>query len=109
MKQLGCETTFIDGLRVTDSQTRDIAMMVFAGQLNKQLVAAVGEAGQPAIGICGGDLRMVLATEEEAAGPGIRPARFAASMRNGSRVFGMPVWCPSFPAWRWALTANTTT
>ena len=45
LKQLGCETTFVNGLRVTDSQTRDVAMMVLAGQLNKQLVAAIGEAG----------------------------------------------------------------
>ena len=48
LKQLGCETTFVNGLRVTDSQTRDVAIMVLAGQLNKQLVAAIGEAGQPA-------------------------------------------------------------
>ena len=65
LKQLGCETTFINGLRVTDSQTRDVAIMVLAGQLNKQLVAAIGEAGQPAIGICGGDLRMVLASKKK--------------------------------------------
>lgn len=65
LKQLGCETTFVNGLRVTDSQTRDVAMMVLAGQLNKQLVAAVGEAGQPALGICGGDLRMVLASKKK--------------------------------------------
>ncbi len=65
LKQLGCETTFVDGLRVTDSQTRDVAIMVLAGQLNKQLVAAIGEAGQPALGICGGDLRMVLASRKK--------------------------------------------
>jgi len=65
LKQLGCETEFVNGLRVTDSQTRDVAVMVLAGQLNKQLVAAIGEAGQPAIGICGGDLRMVLATRKK--------------------------------------------
>ncbi len=65
LKQLGCETTFVNGLRVTDSQTRNVAMMVLAGQLNKQLVAAIGTAGQPAIGICGGDLRMVLATRKK--------------------------------------------
>jgi acetylglutamate kinase len=64
LKQLGCESTFINGLRVTDSRTRDIAVMVLAGQLNKQLVAAIGEAGQPTIGICGGDLRMVLASRK---------------------------------------------
>jgi acetylglutamate kinase len=65
LKQLGCETTFINGLRVTDSQARDVAIMVLAGQLNKQLVAAIGEAGQPAIGMCGGDLRMVLASKKK--------------------------------------------
>ena len=63
LKQLGCQSAFINGLRVTDTQTRDVALMVLAGQLNKQLVAAIGEAGQPAIGICGGDLRMVLASK----------------------------------------------
>jgi acetylglutamate kinase len=50
---------------VTDSQTRDVAMMVLAGQLNKQLVASIGDAGQPAIGLCGGDLRMVLASKKK--------------------------------------------
>ncbi len=65
LKQLGCDSTFIDGLRVTNAQTRDVAMMVLAGQLNKQLVASIGDAGQPAIGICGGDLRMVLASKKK--------------------------------------------
>jgi acetylglutamate kinase len=65
LQQLGCETRFIDGLRVTDSQTRDVAMMVLAGQLNKQLVAAIGAAGQPAIGICGGDLRIFRAARKK--------------------------------------------
>jgi len=65
LKQLGRETTFVDGLRVTDAQTRDVAIMVLAGQLNKQLVAAIGHAGQPALGLCGGDLRMVLASRKK--------------------------------------------
>jgi acetylglutamate kinase len=64
LKQLGCETSFVNGLRVTNEQTRDVAMMVLAGQLNKQLVAAIGAAGQPAIGICGGDLRMFRAAKK---------------------------------------------
>ena len=67
LKQLGCETAFVNGLRVTDAQTRDVAVMVLAGQLNKQLVASVGAAGQAAIGICGGDLRVVPREKEEAA------------------------------------------
>ena len=65
LKQLGCESTFVNGLRVTDSQTRDVAVMVLAGQLNKRLVASIGAAGQPALGICGGDLRMVLALKKK--------------------------------------------
>jgi len=64
LKQLGCETSFINGLRVTDSQTRDVAIMVLAGQLNKQLVASMGAAGQPAIGLCGGDLGMFRAIKK---------------------------------------------
>jgi len=64
LKQLGCETSFVNGLRVTDSQTRDVAIMVLAGQLNKQLVAAIGGSGQPAIGICGGDLGMFRASKK---------------------------------------------
>ncbi len=64
LKQLGCETTFINGLRVTDAQTRDVAVMVLAGHLNKLLVAAIGEAGQPSLGICGGDLGMFRATKK---------------------------------------------
>lgn len=65
LKQLGCETTFIDGLRVTNAQTRDVAIMVLAGQLNKQLVAALGAAGQPAVGLCGGDLGMFRASKKQ--------------------------------------------
>ena len=65
LKQLGCETTFVNGLRVTDSLTRDVAIMVLAGQLNKQLVAAIGATGQPAIGLCGGDLGMVRASKNQ--------------------------------------------
>jgi acetylglutamate kinase len=64
LKQLGCETSFVNGLRVTNSQTRDVAMMVLAGHLNKQLVAAIGAAGQPAIGLCGGDLGMFRAAKK---------------------------------------------
>jgi acetylglutamate kinase len=65
LKQLGCETTFIDGLRVTNAQTRDVAIMVLAGQLNKQLVAVLGAAGQPAVGLCGGDLGMFRASKKQ--------------------------------------------
>ena len=53
--QMGKTTEFIDGLRVTDAETRDYAVMVLAGHMNKKLVAALAGVGQPAVGMCGGD------------------------------------------------------
>lgn len=55
LKALGKQSEFIDGLRVTDAETRDVALMVFAGRVNKSLVAALGSLGQPAVGLSGGD------------------------------------------------------
>lgn len=55
LKALGKQSEFIDGLRVTDAETRDVALMVFAGRVNKGLVAALGALGQPAVGLSGGD------------------------------------------------------
>lgn len=55
LKELGIESEFINGLRVTDKQTRDVALMVLAGRVNKGLVAALGALGQPAVGLSGGD------------------------------------------------------
>jgi acetylglutamate kinase len=55
LKQLGIESEFIGGLRVTDAATRDVALMVLAGRVNKGLVAALGALGQPAVGLAGGD------------------------------------------------------
>jgi acetylglutamate kinase len=55
LKALGKQSEFIDGLRVTDAETRDVALMVFAGKVNKALVAAMGAIGQPAVGVSGGD------------------------------------------------------
>jgi acetylglutamate kinase len=55
LKQLGMNSEFVDGLRVTDAETRDAALMVLGGMINKKLVAAIQSAGMPAIGFCGGD------------------------------------------------------
>jgi acetylglutamate kinase len=55
LKALGKQSEFVDGLRVTDAETRDVALMVFAGRVNKGLVAALGALGQPAVGLSGGD------------------------------------------------------
>jgi acetylglutamate kinase len=55
LKRLGIESKFVSGLRVTDRETRDVAVMVFAGLLNKQLSAAISAAGAPTIGISAAD------------------------------------------------------
>ncbi len=55
LKALGIESEFINGLRVTTKETRDVALMVLAGRVNKGLVAALGALGQAAVGLCGGD------------------------------------------------------
>jgi len=55
LKQLGHESEFVKGLRVTDANVRDVALMVLAGFVNKSLVAAIQAEGFPAIGLCGGD------------------------------------------------------
>ena len=55
LAQMGKQSQFICGLRVTDAETRDAALMVLAGRVNKSLVASLNQQGQSAVGICGGD------------------------------------------------------
>jgi acetylglutamate kinase len=55
LQKLGKQSEFINGLRVTDAETRDIALMVLAGLVNKKLAAAISTAGRLAFGMCGGD------------------------------------------------------
>jgi acetylglutamate kinase len=55
LKRMGVQSNFVAGLRVTDRATRDIAVMVFAGLLNKRLVAAISAQGCPAVGISAAD------------------------------------------------------
>ena len=76
LKALGKQSEFINGLRVTDAETRDVALMVLAGKVNKKLVAVTGrtraagggnvrrrwiavpraqEADRAGLGICGRD------------------------------------------------------
>jgi acetylglutamate kinase len=61
LDRLGIATDFHQGLRVTDAPTRDVALMVLAGMVNKQWVAELAALGQPALGICGGDAGLVYA------------------------------------------------
>lgn len=59
LDRLGLPTEFHNGLRVTDAATRDVALMVLAGIVNKRWVAELDTVGQPALGLCGGDAGLV--------------------------------------------------
>ncbi len=53
--RMGIETRFVGGLRVTNRETRDVAVMVLGGLLNKRLAGAISAEGQPAVGIAAAD------------------------------------------------------
>jgi acetylglutamate kinase len=61
LARMGIQSRFLNGLRVTDRETRDAAVMVFAGLLNKRLAGAISLAGQPAVGISAADAACFLA------------------------------------------------
>jgi acetylglutamate kinase len=55
MERLGMEVRFVEGLRVSDEQTVEVAKMVLVGKENKDIVLRINRAGQPAVGLCGDD------------------------------------------------------
>ena len=59
MARMGKESQFVDGLRVTDKETVDIAQMVLAGKVNKSLVNLLEMKGGKAMGISGMDGRLI--------------------------------------------------
>ncbi len=61
LKTLGVESSFVDGLRVTDAETAKVAEMVLCGAINKEIVAWIGKAGGRAVGISGKDGGLVTA------------------------------------------------
>ena len=63
LKKLGVESKFVDGLRVTDKETAEIAEMVLSGAINKELVGWIAQAGGKAIGISGKDGGLVTASK----------------------------------------------
>jgi len=61
LQRMGIESKFVNGLRVTDRETRDVAVMVLGGLLNKRLAGAISGRGTAAIGICASDSSCFLA------------------------------------------------
>jgi len=61
LKRLGVQSQFVGGLRVTDKETAQIAEMVLAGSINKEIVGWISQAGGRAVGISGKDAGLVTA------------------------------------------------
>ena len=55
MKRLNLPVEFVDGLRVSDEATVEVAKMVLVGKVNKDIVLRINRHGQPAVGLCGDD------------------------------------------------------
>lgn len=62
---IGIETQMIEGRRVTDRATLDVVTMVYAGLINKRIVAMLQAAGCNAIGMCGADGNAIPATRRK--------------------------------------------
>ncbi len=61
--QLGIESNYINGRRITDAATLDLVTMVYGGLVNKQIVATLQQAGCNALGVTGADGNMISATK----------------------------------------------
>ena len=61
LAKLGVQSTFVDGLRVTDEATAKVAEMVLSGAINKDIVGWLGKAGGKALGLSGKDGGLVTA------------------------------------------------
>ncbi len=65
LKQLGKESRFVDGLRVTDEKTMDVVEMVLVGKINKEIVGLINHLGGKAVGISGKDGKLMVAKKVE--------------------------------------------
>jgi acetylglutamate kinase len=66
MRRLDLPIEFVDGLRVSDAQTVELAKMVLVGKVNKDIVGLLNRHGSPAIGLCGDDGLLFRATRQAA-------------------------------------------
>ena len=66
MERLDLPVEFVDGLRVSDAATVEVAKMVLVGKVNKDIVLRLGRHGQPAVGLCGDDGLLFRASRQAA-------------------------------------------
>ncbi len=65
MEQMGLESRFVGGMRVTDSDTMDVVEMVLGGRVNKEIVANINLHGGKAVGLTGKDGQLITARKME--------------------------------------------
>lgn len=61
LDKLAIQSSFVNGLRVTDKPTVEVVEMVLAGAINKDIVSAINQQGGKAVGICGKDANLLIA------------------------------------------------
>lgn len=61
MRKLDLPVKFVEGLRVTDFATMEVAKMVLVGKVNKEIVGLINSKGAPAVGLCGDDGALIRA------------------------------------------------
>ncbi len=66
MQRLDLPVQFVDGLRVSDEETVEVAKMVLVGKVNKDIVLLINRHGQPAVGLCGDDGLLFRASRQRA-------------------------------------------
>ena len=65
MARLGKKPTFVDGLRVTDAETVDIARMALVGRVNREVVVSLNQHGSFAVGLSGEDAGLIAVTQRD--------------------------------------------
>lgn len=65
MRRVGKEPVFVDGHRVTDAETMELAQMVLVGKVNKELVALINRYGGKAVGLSGHDGNLIVARKRQ--------------------------------------------
>ncbi len=65
LKRIGIQSKFVEGVRVTDSETMDVVEMVLGGLINKQIVNLISSHGGKAVGLTGKDAQLIRAKKIE--------------------------------------------
>ncbi len=87
LAQMNLPSRFVNGLRVTDEATLEVALMVLAGEVNKGIVADLGRLGAKAVGICGADASAVRCVPIPAAGDSASALGFVGKPVNADAEF----------------------